>query len=249
MSKTGLLVLAHGSSNPDWVRLVEQAVANVTFAGPMEIGFLEMVEARSIPVALQSMEEQGVERIIVVPLFVSSGSTHIEELRTLLGVAEESLVSPDVTSLEVNAEIQFTAPMDDHPLIMELVHERVMELSTDPAEEVVVLVGHGSDLPGFRETWEQGLKQCAQHLLEQNAFAGATCAMTMDKHELRQRVAFLCTEYRVLVMPMFLSEGYFTRKVIPSRIEGLSNVNYSGRAFLPSPLIARWIEAMVAESI
>jgi sirohydrochlorin ferrochelatase len=49
----------------------------------------------------------------------------------------------------------------------------------------------------------------------------------------------------VLVAPLFLSSGYFTRTVIPSRLAG-HNYRYNGKALLPSSAIARW---MVRQSL
>ncbi|MNO09252.1 hypothetical protein D3C81_2323000 [compost metagenome] len=48
----------------------------------------------------------------------------------------------------------------------------------------------------------------------------------------------------VLVAPLFLSEGYFTKHVIPGRLRGLEYA-YSGRTLLPHPLLPHWIEQQV----
>ncbi len=47
----GVLIISHGSRNREWVRLVDEAV-----------------------------ERMSVTEMIVVPLFVSSGSKHVEEI-------------------------------------------------------------------------------------------------------------------------------------------------------------------------
>ena len=36
-------------------------------------------------------------------------------------------------------------PMDDHPLILDILMERIQELSVKPDEEVLLLIGHGAD--------------------------------------------------------------------------------------------------------
>jgi sirohydrochlorin ferrochelatase len=50
--------------------------------------------------------------------------------------------------------------------------------------------------------------------------------------------------HAVLVAPLFLSEGYFTRQVIPARMEGYE-YRYNGLALLPSPLISRWMQQQI----
>ncbi|MNP61525.1 hypothetical protein D3C76_1567220 [compost metagenome] len=47
--------------------------------------------------------------------------------------------------------------------------------------------------------------------------------------------------HEVLVAPLFLSEGYFTKVVIPGRLQGLEYA-YSGQTLLPHPLLPHWIE-------
>ena len=49
----------------------------------------------------------------------------------------------------------------------------------------------------------------------------------------------------VIVVPLFLSSGYFTDKAIPGRLAGLS-YRYNAKAILPSPFAAAWMERQVA---
>ncbi|WP_331459291.1 hypothetical protein [Paenibacillus sp. FJAT-27812] len=51
--------------------------------------------------------------------------------------------------------------------------------------------------------------------------------------------------HTVIVAPLFLSEGYFTNQVVPSRLKGFA-YKYNGRALLPSPLISKWMEKQIA---
>ena len=48
----------------------------------------------------------------------------------------------------------------------------------------------------------------------------------------------------VIVAPLFLSAGYFTKVTIPKRLEGLAH-RYSGEALLPHPLAARWMSQQI----
>ena len=55
-------------------------------------------------------------------------------------------------------------------------------------------------------------------------------------------------EHTVIVAPLFLSEGYFTRKVIPERM-AVYEYRYNGQALLPSPKIAQWMERQLAKVV
>jgi len=247
MRKRGALVIAHGSSKAEWVSMVDEAVERVNVEIPVAVGFLEMVEGRAIPDAIRSLEDQGVEEIVAVPLFVSSGSTHIAEIARMLGVEAPFPVETDVTPLMFDARVRFCRPMDDHPFIARILTERAKELSIVPQEEWLLLVGHGNDAPVLRKEWEQAMGRLADQIQQAAGFAGASHA-TLHPDNLRERAEELSRNYRLLVVPLFLSEGYFTRKVIPSRLEGIPYV-YSGQTYLPHPLVSRWITSSVREAL
>jgi sirohydrochlorin ferrochelatase len=242
VKKRGILVIAHGSNKPEWVELVDRAVSQVRADMPVAIGFLEMVEGRSIPDGIRELEAQAVDEIIVVPLFVSSGSTHIEEIGHALGVIREPKIGVEGEPLPIRAKVTLCPAMDDHPLIAQILLDRAGEMSTYPREEALLLVGHGSEVPGFKEKWEKGMENLAKWLKEEMRFA-RTAYASLHPDNLRERAESLSQSHRVLVVPLFLSEGYFTRKVIPSRLKGL-NVHYTGKTYLPSPFVSRWIEAV-----
>lgn len=101
MSKVGVLVISHGSRDQGWVDLVDEAVNAVHLPVdiPIYASYLELVEGRLIQDGIHSLEAQGVTEIIVVPLFVSSGSTHIDEISYALGVIEQPLLETDMKPL------------------------------------------------------------------------------------------------------------------------------------------------------
>jgi sirohydrochlorin cobaltochelatase len=247
MAQRGVLVIAHGSSKPEWVQLVDDAVSRVRLDLPVEVGYLEMVPGRAIVDAIQSLRRRGVDEIIAVPLFVSSGSTHIEEIGYFLGVIAKPRLSFEEKPIPLEIPVHYTPAMDGHPLIGEIVTERARKLSQRPEEEVVVLVGHGSEVPGFRGKWEEGANQLAAQVQRALGFRQAVYASLHPDH-LHEVVRTWSAQHRVLVLPLFLSEGYFTKKVIPSKLAGLEYV-YSGETYLPHPLISRWIEEMVRDAI
>lgn len=248
MRKFGVLVISHGSRSADWVRLVDEAVAGVVLPEgvPVVSSFLEIVEGRLIQDGIRMLEEDGVTDIVAVPLFVSSGSTHIDEISYALGVIAEPNLPTDMKPFERKAVIHFTSPIDDDPDIARIVYEKLNGLSADPSREMVLLVGHGSIEKGFHLQWKQGLERLAGRIKELGGFAEADVAMLLPnqvpfKMKLWQKRR---PELKVIVAPLFLSEGYFTNQVIPSRMEGYE-YGYNGRAMLPHPLVSRWMENQI----
>lgn len=245
MSKFGVMVISHGSRSKKWVQLVDDAVAGVRLPGDMPVvaAYLELVEGRLIQDGIHMLEEQGVTDIIAVPLFISSGSTHIDEISYALGVQEKPTLPTDLVPFQRNAAIHFASPIDDDPDIAQILFEKVRELSIDPSRELLLLVGHGSVEKGFHLQWRSGMERLAARLKDLGGFSDAASAMLLPD-QVRFKLGLWQRSkpgYRVIVAPLFLSEGYFTKEVIPSRLEGCE-YSYNGKAMLPHPLVSKWIE-------
>jgi sirohydrochlorin ferrochelatase len=88
----GILVVAHGSPRESWCKPVREAVESVSMGYPTEVGYLEFVSELEgynfIHEAVDKLDEQGVTKIIAVPLFISSHSGHIGEIEYVLGLRE-----------------------------------------------------------------------------------------------------------------------------------------------------------------
>jgi sirohydrochlorin ferrochelatase len=110
-----------------------------------------------------------------------------------------------------------------------------------------MLIAHGSKEKVFHERWQQGLNLLAERLRKLGGFAHSATAMLLPDQAAEQ-VRALQQERpneAVIVVPLFLSKGYFTKTVIPTRLKGL-NYRYNGQAMLPHPAIERWLERRMA---
>ncbi|WP_054955662.1 sirohydrochlorin chelatase [Paenibacillus dakarensis] len=245
--KPGVLVISHGSREAAWVALVDEAVRELSrhVDIPVSASYLELVPGRLIQDGIYALEDQGVTDMLVIPLFVSSGSTHVDEIAYALGVKAAPDKETDLEPFEVKARVHFGTPVDDDPDIAVMVWEKVRELSEDPRNEVILLVGHGSRHELFRTRWEKGIHSLARRIAD---ISGASAdAALLSPGNVREKAA----EWKergceVIVAPLFLSEGYFTEKVIPDRLEGLS-CRYSGRTLLPHPLLPQWMLRQVQD--
>jgi sirohydrochlorin ferrochelatase len=252
LKRYGVLVISHGSRSREWVRLVDEAVEAVRLPEPMPVcsAFLEVVEGRLIQDGIDRLEAEGVTDLIAVPLFVSSGSTHMDEIAYALGVQEKPLLPTDLVPFRRRASVRLCAPLDDDPEAAGIVYEKLRPLSVSPDREIVILTGHGSDEDGFRERWKEGLHRLAGRLGGLGGFAAADYATLLPDtlggkvRDWQQRRP----DCAVLIAPLFLSEGYFTGQVIPRRLEGLG-YRYNGKALLPHPLLSRWLERRIAAAL
>ncbi|WP_138496415.1 sirohydrochlorin chelatase [Paenibacillus pinistramenti] len=249
MKHPGVLIISHGSPDDAWIRLVDDAVAELKLPTgiPVEASFLEDDGDRSIQGGIDRLEAAGVTDLVVIPLFVSSGSTHIDEISYALGVKPEPELPTDLAPFRIGegVAVHFGRPVDDDPVIAHMVWDKVRGLSRDPDREAVVLVGHGSGHDGFRQRWEAGMASLAASVQAISGVAAADYGL-LRTDTVRSKVAeWSGRGYEVIVAPLFLSAGYFTKQVIPSRLEGLE-YRYSGEALLPHPRLADWIQEQIS---
>jgi sirohydrochlorin ferrochelatase len=235
----GVLVIAHGSRDAQWVSYIDYVVSELTTSYPVEVGYLEMVEGKSIQDAICKLEALGVVRFLAVPLFVSSGSTHLDEIRYALGLQETPTIETDLSKFNLKAIVDWAGPMDTHPFTLQLIFDRIEALSIQPKQEQLLVIGHGSDETNFGQQWEEMLATICEQIENKYPFKAVTYA-TLHPDTVREKAEELAQHGRPIVLPIFISEGYFTRKLIPRKLEGLSYV-YDGKAYIPHPLVSEWL--------
>ncbi|WP_096440067.1 sirohydrochlorin chelatase [Alteribacter populi] len=246
--RPGVLVIVHGSSNPNWVKKVKVAIHQVDSQLPITLGYLEFTEDETIEQGIRTLENQGCGTILAIPLFVSSGSTHIEEIKYVLGLLNTPLIKTDLSQITTSARIRWLDPMDAHPLIIAIIMDRIKALSVNPEKEVLLFVAHGSEEPFFHQRWEKLLEDLKEKVVQKIPLY-QICHGTLHPDNIKERATEAATSDRtMIVVPLFLSEGYFTNKVIPNRLKGLS-YKWSGDTYLPHPLISKWLEEKIATAL
>lgn len=254
MRRIGVLVISHGSRDAGWVAMVDEAVLALQVPADVvavECSFLEIVEGRLMQDGTNRLLAQGVTDMIVVPLFVSSGSTHIDEIAWAMGAKAEAELETDLAKVDTgDARIHWVPPMDDDAEVIAMLLANVRELSEAPANEVLLVVGHGSIERNFHQRWKRGLTAVAEQLVAAGGFAGAEiCMLLPDQVQWRMReVARKWPGCRVLVVPVFLSEGYFTRTVIPQRLAGYTYA-YNGKSLLPQAGVTAWMQRRIEQQL
>ncbi len=169
-SSVGVMVLAHGGSD-EWNSMVEKAVVPIASKYQTEIAF-GMANPYTMQKAISDLESKGINRIVVVQLFISSFSFIPRQNEYLLGLRDEMTQRPVVMShgkgmhstmnhskhvkddpwknpldsfprLAFTSEIILTDPLNDHLLVADILLENANRISEDKSNEILVLVGHG----------------------------------------------------------------------------------------------------------
>ena len=249
--EVGVLILAHGGSGR-WNQAVQQTVAEAQLTYPTQITFgmgMHPQEVQDLQRAVQALEQQGVSRLVVVPLLISSASEVMRQFQYLLGLRDHGPWEAQVKPIERHVPVVMTGPLDDDPVVAEVLLERASNLSQTPAEESIVLVAHGPNSDEDNLQWLAVMDRLARRVKELGHFRAVIPVTMRDDapkpvqeeatRRMRELIRLQSERGRTLVVPLLLANGGVETK-IPERLEGLRYV-YQGQALLPHPKLAQWI--------
>jgi len=229
MDKKANWIIGHGSSKNIWVEAIDHVIEGVRSSEPLIVSFLERVENRLIPDGIEQLRKLGANQVFILPLFVSSGSTHIMEIQEI------------VSQYRQEFDFQFGSCMDDHPLVVQHIVNQVAELSEGKEMNSLLLVGHGSDVEPFHNKWQEILESLLVQVSKQTQLKQIATATFLPNTIQMQLEELEASTSHILVVPLFLSSGILTEKRIPTMIQGYP-VKYNGKAFLPNDWISTWIQ-------
>lgn len=257
--KVGILVLARGVDPPgevsQWDKHVMEAVKPVKTLYDTELVFGE--ERDALQEAISKLESRGAERLLVIPLYISSHSPVVQILEYLLGISPAApQMQGEMKPVSIKADLHMCHAMEHHPLAAEIILERASEISKKPEQETVVLVAYGPTTKGAETLWLRSMWTLASYVKEKKGFKDATVATVMfgapakirdeANKALRGLVEKNGKEGDILVVPCLIAPGGIEGMVE----EQLKGLKYRfGRPYLPHPNITRWLRAVIKEHL
>lgn len=262
----GTILIAHGGG-PAWDAQVVKIAELANTGGPIEVSFLMGPGAvdHRFQDAARRLEEKGVGRIVVVPMLMSSHSSHFEQIRYLVGETDElsevmhhHLGMAGIERADVAVPIALSKAIDDSPEAADVLAERALALAENPADQALFLMGHGPNSAEDAAEWMRNLRPVADRVKETTGFRNVMVGLVRDDAPEQVRaeavasiratieLQHLVTGKPVVVVPVLISTGQVSREKFPADIAGLPVV-YNGDALLPHPGLARWLEARVRE--
>ena len=121
---TAVLLIAHGSrrqeANDDLLRLADAVRKQVRYQ-MVEVAYLEIADP-TIPEGAHRCIEQGACRILMLPYFLSAGAHVVNDLKRH---------QRELASAFPNVSIELCRPLELHPLLIEVVLQRLDEMSDE----------------------------------------------------------------------------------------------------------------------
>ncbi|AAM01643.1 sirohydrochlorin nickelochelatase [Methanopyrus kandleri] len=135
-----VVLVGHGSRLPYSRQVVEKIAEYVEEMGDfetVEVGFMELCEP-TVQEAVKKAAESGVDKIVVVPVFLAHGVHTKRDIPKMLGLEPEwdddeddhdhhHHHHRDYTPVDVDAEIVYAEPLGADPRIAEIVIDRIKE--------------------------------------------------------------------------------------------------------------------------
>ena len=255
----GVLILAHGGSE-QWNRTVAATVEQAQLAYPTEVAFgmgMHRQEVDRWQQAVDRLHAQGVGRIVVVPLLVSSASEVSRQVHYLFGLRDDGPWEAHVQPLALPVPVFMARALDDDPVVADILLERALGLSRVPAEESVILIAHGPNADDDNAQWLEVMTRLGRWIQAQGRFRAVVPVTMRDDasaavqgaatRQLREVVHHQSAQGRTIVVPLLIASGGIEAK-IPQRLEGLQYV-YDGATLLPHPKVAQWIARQVEAAL
>lgn len=264
-ARTGILLINHGSRAPTWRRLlldVQREISDELLAIPgvaqVRTAFMEYTEP-SIATQLKGFDEDGIERVIVVPLLLTISDHSFDDIPAICGMSDDPEVLAELADEKIEvysprARLDFAPLLDFSGLVQRNTARRVKSIlgRRDEKSDVtygLVLVGYGS--AEFNDDWDRFFAQIrsyAEQELGITETAHAWCGHlvsysrqpTMDAIE-----AVLEKTDRVILLPILIAyDQMFQEKIIgraATRCAEPDRVLYRPDSILPEPEVGRWV--------
>ena len=206
---SALLIVAHGSTvNPDSSAPTLAHAAEIrrrnVFA---EVGCAFWKEEPSLRDALFLFDPESIQKVYVVPNFISEGYF------TQTVVPRELELNGRITKRSNGQDWKYCDPVGNHPAMTQSLLKRAREVApdVDPAETSLLIVAHGTDL---NENSAVAAKREAEKIRTLGKYA-AVLNVYMEEPPLVSDWRKLTKTSNVIVVPFFISDGLHSYQDIP----------------------------------
>ena len=252
--KLGVLVLAHGAGERG-DQVFKESLEPLAARLPVAMGFgMSMMGSGHLQGAVTALEEAGAETIVVVPAALSRNASVYRQWDYIFGGrAEPAYLETD--PIKSGARILFASVMGSHPIVSDILADHAREISEDPANEVLIVVGHGPQTIADNQLELAVLRQHEARLREATDFAQVQAINLQDDapHHLRAaNVAHLrhwiqtaTAAGKQAVLVGFLMSTRGIQYKFDTDLAGLE-YRLNPKGISQHPRFVEWIEASVA---
>jgi hypothetical protein len=254
----GVLILSHGvGENSD--RMLKESLESVSSEQPTAIGFgMAMMTSAHLQSAVDDLVERGAKKIVLVQNGTTTEyNTLTRQWKYIFGLGEEATYL-DVPVVEADVEFILAEPFADNQLITDILYDNVKEVSKNPANEVVIIVGHG---PEDNEDNEPDLAILSAHvdrIAAKNEFADVKIINLQDDaippirksnvKRLRRWITKATDEGQDVIVVAIAAASHGVQTHIRQDLRGL-DYTFADKGMSEHPKYIEWIAVTIQNSL
>lgn len=265
--KIGVLLVNHGSRSETWRKALmdfEAVVKDRILADGQVKGtktaHMEYTEP-SIASRLKEFDAEGYTDVIIIPIFLTVSPHTFDDIPTIIGQKEdpqskEMLKIEKIETYKPRAQTYITPNLDFTDILKKNILRRAKDLSKDPENEGLVLIGYGDET--YDKEWGELFDKVATYVKEEigiseHSYGWCGHIVHYDPNKTTTAIAkVLETKDAAVVIPVLVAhDEYFQVKIIGDGIAKIKNnkekVYYKPDAILPDLNAEQWVLDITSE--
>jgi hypothetical protein len=252
---TGILVLSHGvGENSD--RLMRDAFLPMAKKTPVAIGFgMSMMSSAHLQSAVDDLRAAGARRIVLVDQGTTTRYNSLtRHWQYIFGMYPESSYM-DVPKVKApGVEFVWAGHFNDHPLITEMLYDGAMSVSTNPANEVVIIVGHGPEDAADNGPDLKIIQAHADRIKAKKKFADVRITNLQDDaiipvresnvRKLRAMIQQATKAGRKVIVVPISAASYGVQRNIKTDLRGLQ-YTFAEKGLVENPKFMQWVDSVI----
>ncbi len=267
--KIGVLLVNHGSRSETWrkelMNLEKNVKDRILASGKIhgtKTAHMEYTEP-SIASRLKEFDKEGYTDIIIVPVFLTVSPHTFDDIPTIIGQKEdpqskEHLKIEKIECYTPKAKTYITPNLDFTDILKKNVLSRAKDLSKDPSNEGLVLIGYGDET--YDKEWGELFAKVAKYVNKEmgiSEYSYGWCGHIAHYNPMRTTDAIntvLKKKKSAVVIPVLVAhDEEFQINIIGSGIKNVKNhkeiVKYTPDAILPDPNVEQWVIDITEEYV
>lgn len=265
--KIGLLLVNHGSHSETWRNALLDLEKSVTdeimkdkkISG-IKTAFMEYTEP-SIATRLKEFDKEGYSDVIIVPIFLTVSPHTFEDIPTIIGQKEdkksfEMMKLENIERYVPKAKTHLTPLLDFTDILQKNVLRRVQQLSKNPSDEGLVLIGYGDE--DYDKEWTELFNKVAENVkakvgIDEHSHGWCGHIASYKSEETTKAINKILDKkkYAVVIPVLVAHDENFQIKIIGGGIEAVKDnkdrVLYKPDAILPDDNVKNWVISISKE--
>jgi hypothetical protein len=254
---TGVLILLHGfRDRGDKVFKDQMQMYGNIFPTALAFG-MSMMMSDHIQLGLDDLVAAGAKNVVVVPVVATEHNSMIRQWQYIFGLYDEPTYAT-VSQVKTDANVIFISPPNDDPFVAEILLDYADQISTDPDNEVVIIVAHGPSDATDNEKQLVVMDNLAKIVKEDGGYSAVLTATLQDDAPLEVRDANVAklrgmieatrAEGKEAILVTNLIGTYTIQSKLRKDLKGL-DYKFNAKGMVEHEVFVEWIGESVRNEI